>query len=796
MDGSPTTAADRDAGTAPDGPVGASAPGTGTDGRRAVRLLPPLAALLVVLVVLLGSGTPPLDVARYAGYVLWAVLLPGTLVFRCLRRRPHTLVEDLVLGAVTGLVLELAAWAVLVRLGLQSVAVLWPLAVVVPFALVPALRRHWRPRGYTRPPLSWSWTVAGLVALTVGYFGEVFLFRFPILPTGEPSRIYGDLPYLISLAGNAKYQMPPTFPQAAGEPLHYHWFTFAHMAMSSLVGGVDLPVVAMRLMVPALSVLMVLAVAVAAHRLTGRLWAGPAAVVLFMAVGEFTAAYPNSVESWAFGAPAVGLLSWASLSLTYSQPLLVALATAVGEVLRGCGPEADRRGVPALGRGAFVLVGLFALASSAAKASTLPVTLGGLALVGLVLAVTTRRIPRPVVLLGGILLGAQLFATVLVFDFQSYGLQPGLFGSIRKYWADPQLGPAPARAAVALATLAAFLLNHQLRLLGAVPLIWRRRMRLEPVQWFLLGAALAGPAAYLLIGGFNASYFTIASAPFAALLSAWGWCELVERAALPRRAAAGLAVGAVLTGAALTWLTYRFSDRWAGFAVRLLGRGTGSRAHWPLLPMLAAALAVAAVAVLGLLLWRGARRVLPSLRGRGGVVALTGLCAVALPALPLDALQGREYGWDFSWALSGRQVEAARWVRARSLPSDVIATNSHCWEFDDYADGPGCDNSRSQWLSAYSERSVLVEGWAYAPRLVARSGGGVVARDAFWDQRLFRLNEDAVYRPTAEVIERLRREHRVRFLVVDRKAGAESPRLREYAEPVFDNGRVAGYRLP
>ncbi|MGY0462119.1 hypothetical protein ACW14Y_17950 [Kitasatospora sp. cg17-2] len=794
MDGYRTTASDRGPETADERRAGSSAPATGRF--RAVRLLPASAALAVVLAVLIGCGTPVADVARYAGYALWAVLLPGTLVFRALRRRPHTLVEDLALGAVTGLVLELAAWAVTVRLGLQSVAVLWPLAVVLPFALVPGLRRHWRPRGYVRPPLSWSWTVAGLVALTAVYFGEVFLARFPILPTGEPSRVYGDLPYLISLAGNAKYHMPPTFPQAAGEPLHYHWFTFSHMAMSSVVGGIDLPVVAMRLMVPVLSVLTVLAVAVAAHRLSGRLWAGPVAVALFMGVGEFTAAYPNSIDSWLFGAPAVGLLSWASLSLAYSQPLLVALAVTVGEVLRGSGAGSDRREVPPLGRGAFVLVALFALASSAAKASTLPVTLGGLAVAGLALAVTSRRIPRSVLVLGAILVGAQLFATALVFDFQSYGLQLGQFGNVRKYWADPQLGPAPVRAAVALSTLAAFVLNHQLRLLGAVPLLWRRRMRLEPVQWFLLGSALAGPAAYLLIGGFNASYFTIASAPFAALLSAWGWCELAERAALPRRAAVALVAAAVLAGAVLTWLIHRFSGRWAEFSVRLLGRGTGSRVHWPLLPMLAAALAVAAAAVLGLLLWRGAGRVRPALRGYGGVVLVTGLCALGLPALPLDVLQGREYGWDFAWALSGRQIEAARWVRANSRPTDVLATNAHCWQFDDYAYGPECDNYRSQWLSAYSERSVLVEGWAYAPRLVARSGGGVVAREPFWDQRLFGLNEDAVYRPTAESIERLRQEHRVRFLVVDRKAGAESSRLREFAEPVFDNGRVAAYRLP
>ncbi|MFJ2866312.1 hypothetical protein [Kitasatospora sp. NPDC087314] len=795
MDGSET--ADLGSGTEVSAGGGSDSSAPTRAGRPALRLLPPLVACLAVVAVLLVSDTPPADVARYAFYALWAVLLPGTLVFRALRRHPHTLIEDLVLGAVTGLVLELAAWAVLVRLGLQSAAALWPLAVAVPFAAVPALRRHWRPRGYVRLPLSWSWAVAGLVVMTAGYYYEVFLARFPILPTGERGRIYGDLPYLISLAGNAKHQMPLTFPQAAGEPLHYHWFTFAHMAMSSLVGGIDLPVVAMRLMVPALSALTALAVVVAGHRLTGRLWAGPVAVVLLMAVGEFTATYPNNVESWAFGAPVVRLMSWASLSLTYSQPLLIALAVVVGDVLRGRGGGPGRGGVPPFGRGVFVLTALFALASSAAKASSLPVTLGGLAAAGPALLVATRRIPWRVVALGGILLGAQLFATALVFDFASYGLEIVPFGNVRQYWADPQgLRSAPVQAVAVLATMAAFLLNHQLRLLGALPLLWSRRLRLDAVQWFLLGAALAGPVAYLLVAGFNASYFTIASAPYAALISAWGWCELAERALLPRRAGAALAVGVVAVAAALTWLTYRYAERWADAAVRALARGAQGRSYVPLAALLAAGLVVAVLAVLGALLWRGAGRAVPPLRGRGGIVLVTGLFAVALPGLPLDVLQARQYTWDGTWVLSGRQVEAARWIRAHSRPTDVLATNSHCWQYDAQADARTCDNYRSQWLSAYSERSVLVEGWAYAPRMVARAEGGVKAQEPFWDQDLFRLNEDAVYRPTAELIQRLRRDHRVRFLVVDRKTGAESPRLREFAQPVFDNGRVAGYRLP
>lgn len=760
----------------------------GPEASRAIRFLPGLAGLLAVVAALVASDTPPEDIARYAGYAVWSVLLPGTLVFRALRRRAHSLLEDLVLGAVTGLVLELAAWAVVVGLGLQSVAVLWPLAVVVPFLAAPRLRRHWRTGGGTPQRPGVAWALAGTVALTAGYYYEVALDRFPVLPTGEHSRIFGDLPYLISLAGNAKYHVPLTFPQASGEPLHYHWFAFAHMAMSSLVGGVDLPVVAMRLMVPALSALTVLVLAVVAQRLTGRAWAGPVAALLFFAVGEFTASFPDNVSDWTFGAPVIRLMSWISLSLTYSQPLLIALVGVVGDALLGPDRGRGHRRVPSLGRGAFVLAGLFALACSAAKASALPVVLAGLLLAGAVSLFVDRRAARSAAFLAAILVGAQLFATAVVFDFESYGLEVVPFGNVKHYW------NGSPRVVLVVATLTAFLLNHQWKLLGAVPLLGRRR-RPEPVHWFLLGGALAGPAAYLAVNGFNASYFTIASAPLAALLSAWGCCEVAERADLSGRAWTALAAGALLLAGGLTYGIHQYGDRFGSKAIRLLDPHRTRGALDALLPMLAAAAAVVLAAGVGVLLWKALSRVRPALRRRGGAVLLTALVAVGLPGLALDVLQSRQYLWEGTWVLPASQVEAARWVRDHSEPSDVLVTNSHCWEPSDHEDQVRCDNVHSQWLSAYSERSVLVEGWAYAPRMVARAGGAVGSAEPFWDQELFRRNEAAITRPTAELLAGLHHEEHVRFLVVDRKAGHESRLLAELSRPVFDNGRAAVYEL-
>lgn len=761
------------------------------------RFLPAATAYLFLVILLLGADTAPGDVARYTGYVLWGVLTPGTLVFRALRRRPHSLLEDLAFGAVTGLALELAAWFVLVSAGAQSLAVAWPLVVVIPFAAVPRLRRHWRPRGYVRPSQGWSWAVAGAVMLSSAYFYAEFLSRFPVVPTDENTRIFGDIPYMLSLAGNAKQHAPLTLPQAAGEPLNYHWFSFAHMAMTDLVGHIDLPVVENRLMVPALAALALLITAVVAQRLTGRTWAGPLAALLVFAIGEFTAAYPNNVDSWLFGAPAVRLMYWSSVSLAYSQPLLIALLGVIGDGLRSSRGDGEQgRSAPPFGPGMFVLTAMFALASSAAKASTLPVTLAGLAVTGVAVLVGTRRIPWRVVGLGAIVAGAQLFATAVIFKFESYGLKVIPFGNVQRFWADPGHSRATAvQAAVIAATLCAFLLHHHVKLLGMIPLLWRRRLRLEPVQWFLLGAAVAGPCAYLVVNGYNASYFTIAALPFGVVLSAWGYCESFERAALPSRAKAALGVSAAVFVALLTFVIYRCSSRWSRFVQHAFGAEHGHKPYAALLAALAAAAVLAASALAVGLLWRALGRAWPALRGRGGIVLLTAGLAVGGPGLLHDALQSREVTWQGSWVMPGTQVEAARWIRGHSAPSDVLVTNSHCWEFDDYANGPACDNVRSQWLSGYSERSVLVEGWAYAPRAVALTGGGTAYNGPFWDQALFRQNEDAVYRPTAENLRLLRERYHVRYVVAHRPSGAESPLLGSLAERVFDNGRVAVYRL-
>lgn len=733
----------------------------------AVRFAPLAVGYAVVAGTLLATGTPAVDLARFTGYALLAVLLPGTLVYRALRSRPHTLVEDLAVGAAVGLVLELAGWAVCTGLGVPGWTWLWPLAVVVPFLAVPRLRRHWRVTGYTPVPAGWAWSLTAVVAGFTGYLAESFLRPNPVLPAGEGQAQYIDLAFQLSLAGAATHQVPPQVPQVAGEPLHYHWFGFAHLAAASLVSGVDLTTVFFRLAVPALCALAAVLVAVVGWRVTGRAYPGVGAAALMFTVGEF--GYENGVRQL-FGTQATFIV-WGSPSMTYSWVLLLPLVA----VLADLAGRARGSPVPPLGRGAWVLAGLFLAASTGAKASSVPVALAALALTAGVLLVTRRRVPRAVLGALGLTLAAQLFATAVLFRFESHGVTVDPFSGLRPY-------VGPHGAGLWLAVTVAFLLNLQLRLAGMVALLGLRRGRLEPVQVLLLGGALAGPAIYLLVGhpGSSNQYFVRAGFAFGVILSAWGYAELLDRAALPARGRALLAAGAA--GFALLLTTVQ---------LRHPAAVPPGVTYGPVLPLLrwAVALAVAAT-VLGLL-WPALAGRWPALARRGAVVLLTGVLVAGAPGLVLDAAAGRRYPNGGAYAvvpMPASRVEAARWVRAHSAPDDVLATNVHCRVVTD-----GWCDARSFWLSGYAERAVLVEGWAFAPRMVGLPGG---AYAPFWDTERLRLNDAAFTAPTAAGLAELRDRYGVRWLVLDRTVTAEPPTLPTLATLRFRNTRISVFHLP
>ncbi len=748
-----------------------SGPADRAGGQPALARWAPLAfSLLFVAGILLRAGTSPVDVLRYLAYAGLTIVAPGTLVYRALRGRPHTLVEDLAMGAAVGLCLEIGAWALFSVLDLRGWVWLWPALVLVPFAAVPALRRHWLVREYRRQaPLAWSWTVAGVVCFFTAYLAMVFLDRNPILPTSDATLQYLDLPYQLSLAGEAKHNFPVDLPQVAGDPLYYHWFAYGHMAMTSLVGHIDLPVVSLRLAIPALCALSIVLTGVVGWRVSNRPAVGAVAAVLFFGVGEFNFTNPVTAPF----ATQVTFVIWHGMSMIYSWALLIALIAPLAEIIRRRASPGD--GVPAMGAGAFGLATILLFGSSGAKASTLPVVIAALAFTAVVLLITQRRIHRGVVVVGLIAIAAQVFATAALYHFHTYGVELGPLRGLSRYWGQTVDRP---EWLVVLGVCVAFLINMQLRAAGIVSLLWIRRLALTPVQWLLVGGGIAGPAIYLIFSqpsGGN-EYFTRSGFTFAVIASAWGFVELYQRAGLTRRSGVPLGIGAAVFAVVLIWVQLAVAPP----------QPPGD-SFAPLVPLLRWALALAIVALVAGIGWRLAGRWYPALRGRGGLVLLTAVLVAGAPGLVMDEAKSVKAPNGGAYAvvpLPKSRVDAARFVRDHSQPTDVVATNVHCLAYY----GDICD-PRSFWLSAYAERSVLVEGWGFAPRQATDLFA------PFWDPQRLRLNDEAFAAPTPALLAQLRAQHHVRYLVVDREVSAESPLLASYAAKVYDSGRMAVYEL-
>lgn len=735
------------------------------------RWLPLIATLVAVLVILLHAGTPVQEIVRYAAYALLAVVLPGTLVYRALRGPAQTLVEDIAMGAAVGLVLELGAWAVFSLADARALAWLWPVPVVVLFLLVPRLRRFWVVRPPQPAPLAWSWSLSAIVVGWTAYLAAVFLDRNPIVPTSEGTRQYLDLAYQLSLAGEARNHFPLHFPQVASEPLYYHWFAYAHMAMANMVAGVDLVAVSLRFAVPALCALGIVLTAVVGWRVSGRPWAGLVAAALFFTIGEVNFTDPVTMP---FGTQATFVI-WHGMSMIYSWVLLLALILVLERIL--IAPSA----------GWWVLAALLLFASSGAKASSLPVVLGALAFTALVLLIFRRRIPWRVVILFGMALAAQLFAVAVLYHFKTYKTGLGLLASLDTYSA-PNPGESRSWLVQALVTgvvFAAFLVNMELRQAGIVPLLWyrlrpsaRRAGSPHPrppeygVEALLVGGALAGVEAYLVLKQLSdgQQYFARSGFTFGVLASGWGYAEVFERARLTRSGKAALAAFA----AVVALLTISAQLLFTGVPTN-----TGRR-YDAIVPMMRWSLLIAVILIIGAIGWRLFGR-----RGAGGLVLLTAILVVGAPGLVMDvvkSLRSPNGGAYYNVEMPRSRVLAARWVRDHSDPHDVLATNVHCQQVT-YLQG--CD-SRIFWLSAYAERRVLVEGWTFAPRIAG------TAETPFWDQDPLRRNDDAIAEPTPQKLAELRDRYAVRWLVVE---GSQSPQLARVAILRHQEGPISVYEI-
>ena len=104
-----------------------------------------LVVLVGVVVLLLARGTASSDLVRYSLFLLVGVVAPGLVLHKGLRGTQGSWLSDVSLGAATGAVMTLVAWAVAGALSAWPLMWCWP---VLAFALLlsPTVRARVRQR--------------------------------------------------------------------------------------------------------------------------------------------------------------------------------------------------------------------------------------------------------------------------------------------------------------------------------------------------------------------------------------------------------------------------------------------------------------------------------------------------------------------------------------------------------------------------------------------------------------------------------------------------------------------------
>ncbi|MEU6135001.1 hypothetical protein [Nocardioides sp. NPDC047086] len=727
-----------------------------------------------LMLAILVAGVDLVDALLFTGYVLAFLTFPGTVVWRAVAKPGPSLGNDLVLGTILGLVLEAPLYVLLRLFDLTQLIYGYPVVVLV--AVVAVLRRR-RRVGRVGPVVIgrarlWSWAGAAVAGVQVLLAAKYVWSPRPIDALRAP---YVDEPFHLAIAGDLLHHFPAQMPWVDGTPLFYHWLVYVHVASAATVTHIELIVLLRSLSIALLVLLTVGGAYAAATRLTGKTWPGfVAALVLATGVTPDFFGWTSLVSPAQLAFDSV-TRAFDSPTHALVMPLQMVLMVLIVETVRR-----DRwRWWP------WLLTVAVMVAVAGAKSSALPTVIAALFL-ALVVAVVLRRMQTVRTL--GILFGSAV-VVFLVAQQLFYGGGTRATGIDLNGSTVQRLGilmlpegeslPGSAPVSIWISFTVGFVLVAVPVIVGLLRGGWRR-----PDRVFLAGTFAAGAGAFMVLShpALSQAYFLLGAAGFFAVATAVSLSDIVPDD-LSRRD------GLRIVGcAALGWLTV--------VSVRLLTGGdmpaSGSAFTPTLLTQLVIGLLVLVVAVAAVLVYarRSAIAAVPAVVALMLGVVLSGAPqTVALatigPAVP------RESDTDI---IGPGGVAAARFVRERSQPDDLIATNAHCIGLP----VPDCDR-RNFWIAAYAERRVLVEGWAYIDPLVVGLPSTDLNNSAylpFWDPELLAANDAAITDPSPATIATLRDEYGVDWLVVDRRYRADLPGIRrELGQPRFKRGLYSVFDL-
>ncbi|TWD81089.1 4-amino-4-deoxy-L-arabinose transferase-like glycosyltransferase [Kribbella amoyensis] len=685
-------------------------------------------------------------------------LFPGVLLWRAVRPNRGWWIEDVMMGLAIGFMLAIGAQIVAGLTQQKWLSAALPLALAVLLLAVPRSRARIRRVRTTAVPLWWMPAVAATALYGVQDLHQYY-HREPLTWTSGFRAPYIDAYLHLALSGQLQHRGPTSFPWVENAPMAYHWFSHAWIAQVATVSGTGLDEVLFRFMPALMPLAIVLVVAIAAVRITGKPWTGPVAALLCIAGSELNL----------FGMSTLGYpMSPLSPSLAPSVPLLIAIVILLVFRWRN-----------QMGRLGLLLIPLLALAASGTKGSTMPLVVAGVGMAFVAMALFDRSRLKGLILDGVLCAGALILALVVVFQGSDSGLHVQFHDAA-------MATPAITRVGELTTTTMAF--SSIVAVLGILArgtgLLWRLTTsegRRDPVTWLLLGAGFAGAAAVAVFAhpGSSQYYFARTAGPLLAIGSAVGLVTMVDK--LQSRWWRATLIGLVL-GPFLLLLPI--------WTIGVIVPNHGGLIHAT--KMIVVGLAVLLVA--GAIAWF----VTPRQRFTAffaamtvavlaaGVTSVTRTQIEALPVPPLKPVKATAY-----LAVGKDQIEAARWIRDHSDVNDVVMTNRHCTT----PIAPKKCDSRRFVVGAFSERQMLVEAWTPTVEANRRGPNG---RDSitvdYWKPEILELNDSFVAQPDAAKAQQLR-DLGVRWIMVD-FTRPHAKTLEPFAKERFRNGYAAVYEFP
>ena len=706
---------------------------------------------IATVAILVHTGMLVADIVLFTAYVVVLVGLPGVFTWRLLlqgfhtgNRKPPTWFEDLSLGTIFGFGIQLPVYLVGLAIGAPLIVVSLPILVVV--LSVPKFgRRVWTlPTGRVDWRVSWGLSAVSIYGLA-WLATNVFPFRPMRLSAAKTPSI--DETFHQALIGELSHHVPPKIPFLLDTRLDYHWFVHAQLATARWVTGID-SVVMLRQLLPTLALILTVAgLAAVALRLTRRSVTAVLAPAILV-VGGFTLIGPH-FDASTFSEPFMSKRYVSSPSETYGVMMSMPALLLILEVWR---PRRPARKLTWLA----LIIALFALSGS--KATYMPIFLCGAIAVWLFQLVTRRRIDKTASALVVIFFAVTLFAQIVLFGGQSGAMALDPFQTIKAALTSAHVKISPIAALAMTMTL---LISWLLYGVGAVGLLRRGRWRDKRVIWLAVSVAAGVTVPFLLFrSGLSQMWFQRSVAELVVLLSVWGVARLLPNP-LPRRRAVTLGAAAAAAGlVAFVASSYVESLREMPRHATL-----GALVLTVLTPF-----AIVAVFLLIRYLPQG-RRLSWSRPSLAMLVAiLLGLSLTNVYALTYDIVTNRTFNTgQFAALFTPGGVDAATYIKDHSSPDDIVATNVHCAK----PNAPRCDN-RNFWVSAYTERRIVIEGWGYTAITNADSEPGIAnARIPTPYPERLAINDAAFQDPTPETVGRLVDTYGVKWLFVSKEYPAD-----------------------